>query len=70
MGLIANANDIVEYDSDLGEWFVAFDSMESDNVEFVTNLTTNIQYRYVPQEGIWMKSYEGFYGEGDYSIVI
>jgi hypothetical protein len=39
-------------------------------VQFVTNLTTNIQYRYVPSDGMWMKSYEGYYGEGDYSIVI
>ena len=68
--LIANANDIIEYDADLGQWVVAFDSMEADNVEFVTNLTTSVQFRYVPQEGMWMKSYEGFYGEGDYSIVI
>ena len=68
--LVANANDIIEYDADTGQWVVAFDSIEADNVEFVTNLTTTVQYRYVPQDGIWMKSYEGFYGEGDYSIVI
>jgi hypothetical protein len=68
--LIANANDIIEYDSDLGQWVVDFDSMAAETVEFVTNLTTNVQYRYVPSDGIWMKSYEGFYGEGDYSIVI
>ena len=39
-------------------------------VEFVTNLTTNVQYRYVPSEGMWMKSYEGWYEQGDYSIVL
>ena len=69
-GLIANANDIIEYDTDLGQWVVDFDSIEATGVEFVTNLTTDVQYRYVPADGIWMKSYEGFYGEGDYSIVI
>lgn len=69
-GLVANANDIIEYDSAAGEWVVAFDSMAAANVEFVTNLTTAMQYRYVPAEGIWMKSYEGWYDQGDYSIVI
>lgn len=68
--LIANANDIIEYDSGAGEWRVIFDSLNATTVEFVTNLTTNVQYRYTPQEGIWMKSFEGFYDQGDYSIVI
>ena len=45
-------------------------SEAATSVQYVTNLTTNVQYRYVPQEGIWMKSVEGYYGEGDYSIVI
>lgn len=68
--LVANANDIIEYNEISGSWFVAFDSLAATNVEFVTNLTTAMQYRYVPAEGIWMKSYEGWYSEGDYSIVI
>jgi hypothetical protein len=66
--LIANANDIIEYNTSTGTWLVSFDSTTVDSVEYVTNLTTNIQYRYV--DGIWMKSVEGWYGEGDYSIVI
>ena len=68
--LIANANDIVEYDATEAEWFVAFDSQNATDVEFVTNLTTNIQYRYVDADGMWMKSYEGWYDQGDYSVVI
>jgi hypothetical protein len=68
--LIANANDIIEFDADTTQWVVTFDSLEANDVEFVTNLTTGVQYRFVPQEDMWMKSYEGFYGEGDYSIVI
>ena len=67
--LIANANDIVEYDADSASWYVSFDSQVSTTVEYVTNLTTSIQYRYTP-DGVWMKSYEGWYGQGDYSIVI
>ena len=67
--LVANANDIVEYNADTGQWFVSFDSQNTTTVEYVTNLTTSIQYRYTP-DGVWMKSYEGWYGQGDYSIVI
>jgi len=68
--LVAKANDIIEYDFDASEWFVSFDAAESTTVEYVTNLTTNVQYRWVPAEAQWMKSYEGWYGQGDYSIVI
>ena len=68
--VVAYANDIIEYDSDEGEWFVAFDSAQATTVEYVTNLTTSIQYRYVDTEGAWMKSWEGWYDQGDYSIVI
>jgi T4-like virus Myoviridae tail sheath stabiliser len=68
--LVASANDIIEYDASAGEWSVSFDASESTTVQYVTNLTTNIQYRYVQQEGQWMKSYEGWYDQGDYSIVI
>ena len=66
--LVANANDIIEYNGTTGQWEVSFDSEDATTVEYVTNLTTNIQYRYT--DGIWMKSYEGWYDQGDYSIVI
>jgi hypothetical protein len=66
--LVANANDIVEYSTDTNSWEVAFDSQNATTVEYVTNLTTNVQYRFT--DSIWMKSYEGWYDQGDYSIVI
>ena len=66
--VVANLNDIIEYDSGTGQWFVAFDASEATTVEYVTNLTSDMQYRYTT--GSWMKSVDGFYGEGDYSIVI
>ena len=68
--LVAKTNDIIQYNVASSSWFVSFDASQATTVEYVTNLTTNIQYRYVQQEGQWMKSYEGWYGEGDYSIVI
>ena len=68
--LIANANDIVEFDATSGEWFVSFDSQSATTVEYVTNLTTDLQYRFDYINNVWMKSYEGWYNQGDYSIVI
>ena len=69
-GLVANANDIIQFDSNTGQWVVSFDSQASTTVQFVTNLTTSVQYRYVNADGMWMKSFEGWYDQGDYSIVI
>ena len=76
-----NINDVVQYDGTLGKWFIAFDASKNEaEVEYLTNLATQIQYRWSAtledsnvtpaQQGQWMKSYEGYYGEGDYSIVI
>lgn len=66
--LVANANDIIQYNASVGEWQVAFDSQDSEDVEFVTNITTGVQYRYI--NGSWMKSVDGWYSEGDWSVVI
>jgi hypothetical protein len=66
--LIAQANDIIQYDGTLGKWFVSFDSSLLTDIQYVTNLTTAVQYRFL--DNAWMKSWEGFYGQGDYSIVI
>ena len=68
--LVANANDIIQYNAGLGKWVVSFDSQAATSVQYVTNLTTNVQYRYMNNENIWMKSVEGWYDQGDYSIVI
>ena len=64
--LVADANDIVEYDGT--RWNVVFDSSNDTDVEYVTNLTTSIQYRW--SAGQWLKSYEGLYEGGDWSLVL
>ncbi len=68
--LIANANDIIQYSSSTNLWTVSFDSSAATTVQYVTNLTTNVQYRYNVDDTVWMKSFEGWYEQGDYSIVI
>jgi hypothetical protein len=66
--LVASANDIIEYSSATGQWEVSFNSLELTDTQYVINLTTNIQYRFT--QGMWMKSVDGWYAQGDYSIVI
>jgi hypothetical protein len=67
-GVIANANDIIQYNSNAGIWEVDFDSKATTNVEYVTNITSGVQYRFANSS--WMKSFEGWYDQGDYNIVI
>jgi hypothetical protein len=63
----ARANDIIEYDGNF--WFVAFEAAaQTTNVEFVTNITTSLQYRWTGTE--WVKSYEGLYPGGEWSLVL
>jgi hypothetical protein len=64
----AAANDIIQYDAGLGQWTVSLDSSTQTTIHYVTNLTSGVQYCLI--NGAWLKSYEGVYAEGDYSIVI
>jgi hypothetical protein len=65
--MVAKANDIVEFDG--GRWIVVFDRTSSpDNIQYVTNLTTSIQYKWV--NNMWVKSYEGLYPGGQWSLVL
>ena len=70
------ANDIIELD-DAGNWVRQFDADEntlfSDSssyleTQYVTNETTGIQFKWLPDQGFWVKSYEGFYAPGTWSI--
>jgi hypothetical protein len=65
--LVAQANDIVEYDG--SRWVVSFDSASSpDNAQYVTNITTGIQYEW--NGSAWIKSYQGLYPGGAWSLVL
>ena len=65
--LVAQANDIVEYDG--SRWQISFDSAASpDNIQYVTNITTEIQYRWTGST--WIKSYQGLYAGGTWSLVL
>ena len=65
--LVAQANDIVEYDG--SRWVVVFDSANSPvNKQYVTNLTTELQYEWTGET--WIKSYQGLYPGGTWSLVL
>ena len=64
--LYATANDIIQYDGE--KWNIAFLHTNVSNVQYVTNLTTSIQYRWADAQ--WLKSYQGLYPEGSWSLVL
>jgi hypothetical protein len=65
--LVAHANDIVEYDGN--RWAVVFDSSSSPvNMQYVTNITTELQYRWTGTA--WVKSYQGLYPGGQWTLVL
>jgi hypothetical protein len=65
--LVAQANDIVAWDG--ARWQISFDATSSDNnTQFVTNETTEIQYRWTGSA--WIKSYQGLYTGGTWSLVL
>ena len=64
--LVASANDIIQYTGQ--HWVVDFDSKNSPTVEYVTNMTTNTQYRW--DGAAWAKTYEGYYPAGKWQLVI
>lgn len=64
--VVAQSNDIIEYDG--VEWIVSFESQAATNVQFVSNITTGLQYRWTGSE--WVKSYEGLYPGGEWSLVL
>lgn len=63
--LIAQANDIIEWNGTY--WTVSFDSREPA-VQYVTNANTMTQYQWTGAE--WVKSYEGVYSPGEWSLVL
>ena len=64
--LVANANDIVQFNG--SKWQVVFDSANATETEYVTNILTGIQYQWIGTD--WVKSVEGVYRGGEWSLII
>lgn len=63
--LVADTYDIIEYTGT--EWLISWSS-DTDKQEFVTNITTGIQYKWNGTD--WVKSWEGEYPSGEWSLVL
>jgi hypothetical protein len=64
--LVAKKNDIIEYDG--AKWRVAFNSTNLTDIQYVTNITTSIQYRW--DGANWFKSIDGLYQEGSWNLIL
>lgn len=64
--LVAHANDIIQYNGT--HWSVSFDSRTDQTLQYVSNLNTGTQYKWSNQQ--WVKSFEGEYKEGLWTLVI
>tara|TARA_B100001094_G_C18169914_1_gene794448 strand:+ start:498 stop:1937 length:1440 start_codon:yes stop_codon:yes gene_type:complete len=67
--LVASVGDIIQYNSSESRWQKVFDASHPDStLHYVTNSNTGIQYRFNGTE--WVKSYEGVYTQGNWTIVV
>jgi len=64
--LIAAANDIVEWNG--SRWRVVFVAADATAAQYVTNITTGTQYEWTGE--MWIKSYQGVYPGGTWSLVL
>jgi hypothetical protein len=64
--LIASANDIIEWNG--SRWRIAFMASQETATQYVTNITTGIQYEWTGQQ--WIKSYQGVYPAGAWALVL
>lgn len=66
--LVAKTNDIIEYSDAYGYWRVMFHADQETATQYVTNITTGIQYRWTGDS--WVKSYQGIYAGGQWRLVL
>jgi len=64
--IFASANDIIEYDGTC--WRIVFLASSQGGGQYVTNITTGIQYMWDSQQ--WIKSYQGVYPGGTWRLVL
>ena len=64
--LVAEYNDIIEFNG--SRWDVVFMASTQPGEQYVTNLTTALQYQWTGQQ--WIKSYQGIYPGGEWNLVL
>ena len=65
-GILAHANDIIQWDGT--QWNILFDSINSDELTYITNSYTGIQYKW--EDSQWSKSFEGLYDNYKWRMVL
>lgn len=65
-GFTAKANDIIEWTG--SAWEIVLDASEVNQIVYVTNLRTGVQYKYEAEE--WTRAFEGEYQKGLWRIVL
>jgi len=63
---VAHANDIIERDG--ADWVVVFNSQEVTETTYITNIYTNLQYKWDGES--WSKSFEGIYDKDAWRIIL
>tara|TARA_B100002019_G_scaffold292620_1_gene316389 strand:- start:4721 stop:6160 length:1440 start_codon:yes stop_codon:yes gene_type:complete len=64
--LIASSNDIIEWTG--SKWQIVFDASDTSDITYITNLTTNVQYRWDGTD--WLKSVDGLYPRGTWRLAL
>jgi hypothetical protein len=64
--LVAHANDIIEFNGT--HWLIVFDSQSATVLQYVSNLNTGTQYKWNLHQ--WVKSWEGEYKNGLWTLVL
>ena len=64
--LIANVNDIIEYNG--LRWVVVFNSRDTQDAQYVFNINTGLQYYWNGDK--WVKSIDGLYTGGTWNLVL
>lgn len=64
--LVAHANDIIQYNGT--HWDILFDSQTIDTIQYVSNLNTGTQYKWTVSH--WLKSWEGEYKNGKWTLIL
>lgn len=64
--LVAQVNDIIQWDG--ARWRVVFAAAGETGQQYVTNITTGVQYEWTGE--FWKKSYQGVYKGGEWSLVL
>ena len=64
--LVAHANDIIEFDGT--RWKVSFDSRRHVDKQYITNMTTGIQYCWTGES--WVRAHDGIYRGGKWSLIL